>query len=59
MRRLVYSGSQVRVNLKGCELEVQIEGAAYIRLILLSICLAGINILLLTVLVKRKRWSQV
>ena len=49
----------MRVSLKGCELDVQTEGVAYIRLILLSICLAGINILLLTVLLKRKRWSQV
>lgn len=59
MRLLVYSGSLMRVSLKECELEVQIEGPAYIRLISLSICLAGINILLLTVVVKWKRWSQV
>lgn len=29
------------------------------RLMLLSICLAGVTILLLTVVLKRKRWSQV
>lgn len=55
----IYFGRKAVIRLRGCVLEVSTESAAYMRMILLSICLAGITILLLTVLVKRKRWSQV